>query len=49
MDRDYETNDVSGLMALSVANASEVERNRGKMGLLNYMGDKLLWLAHKGE
>lgn len=47
MDHLYETDDLSGLMAIIVENASYVEDNRGMMSTINFVGDKLLWLAHK--
>jgi cyclopropane-fatty-acyl-phospholipid synthase len=49
MDGDYEVDDLGGLMAVMTANAVDVEESRGKMGLLNWLGDRLLYLAHRAR
>ncbi|KAG1678525.1 hypothetical protein FOA52_014559 [Chlamydomonas sp. UWO 241] len=47
MERDFETNELGGLMAVLLANVEQTEINRSKLGVLNWLGDKLLWLAHQ--
>ncbi|GAX82389.1 hypothetical protein CEUSTIGMA_g9817.t1 [Chlamydomonas eustigma] len=49
MERDFETDSIGGLMSVILANAEATEVHRGKMGFLNWVGDKLLWLAHLGR
>lgn len=49
MDGDYEVNSLGGLLAIATANARNIEGNRGKMGVLNWLGDRMLHLAHLGR
>jgi len=46
MDGDIVCKDPGAFMAVIVANAKESEEARGSLGLLNYLGDKLLYYAH---
>jgi len=46
MDRDFEADDLGALIAVIVANAEATESNRGALGLLNWLGDRLLYVAH---
>lgn len=38
--------DIGGLMAVIVLNANSSEEARGSLGILNWIGDRLLYLAH---
>lgn len=44
--QDFEADDIGGLMAVIVANARNSEDARGSLGVLNWVGDRLLYLAH---
>ena len=41
--------DLGALLAVLTANAGNIQSNRGKLGLLNWVGDKLLLLSHLGR
>jgi hypothetical protein len=44
--QDFETDNLGGFMALIVSNAYNTEDARGSLGLLNWLGDRVLHLAH---
>ncbi len=44
--QDFEVDDLGGLMSVVVTNAYGTEEARGSLGLLNWLGDRLLHLAH---
>jgi hypothetical protein len=44
--QDFETDNLGGLMSVIVANAYNTEEARGSLGLLNWLGDKVLHMAH---
>ncbi len=46
MDGDFTVDNLGALLALVVANARELEGKRGLMGIANWVGDRLLNLAH---
>lgn len=46
MDGSIVCKDPGALMAVLVANARDAEQSRGSLGLLNWVGDKLLLLTH---
>eukprot|EP01025_Chloroclados_australasicus_P005212 TRINITY_DN11504_c0_g2_i5.p1 TRINITY_DN11504_c0_g2~~TRINITY_DN11504_c0_g2_i5.p1 ORF type:complete len:1114 (+),score=82.38 TRINITY_DN11504_c0_g2_i5:37-3378(+) len=46
MQEYFEVDDIGGFMAVMVANAIQIEQNRSKMGLLNWLVAKFLYLAH---
>lgn len=46
MDGDWE-GDVGALMAVLLANVEATEQQRGYLGPLNWLGEKLLWRAHQ--
>ncbi|CAD7695206.1 unnamed protein product [Ostreobium quekettii] len=46
MDGDFEVDDIGGLLAIAVANAANMQNKRGALGFFNWMGDRLLHLAH---
>lgn len=43
---DYEVDDLGAYLALLVANAPHFQQSRGLLGPLNWLGDRLLHLAH---
>lgn len=47
--QDFEADDLGGLLAVVVANAAGSEEVRGRLGPLNWLGDRLLYLAHKAR
>jgi hypothetical protein len=49
MDGDFEVDSLGGLLALATVNIGRIEGNRGAMGLMNWVGDKLLYLAHRAR
>ena len=42
----WQVADLGGLLAVATANAGHIQESRGALGLLNWVGDKLLLLAH---
>lgn len=44
--QDFEVDNIGGLMAVIVMNAGSSEEARGSLGILNWIGDRLLYLAH---
>ncbi|GFR51020.1 hypothetical protein Agub_g13347 [Astrephomene gubernaculifera] len=46
MAGDFEADSLGALMAVLLANAVAAESERGHMGLLNWLGERLLFLAH---
>ncbi|KAL4447595.1 hypothetical protein ABPG75_004814 [Micractinium tetrahymenae] len=46
MDGDYEVDDLGGLLAVATANANNIEESRGLLGVFNWLGDRLLAMAH---
>lgn len=40
---------MGGLLAVAVANAASIEDRRGLMGMLNWIGDRLLYVSHLGR
>lgn len=38
--------DIGALLAVGTVNAPQIQASRGGLGVLNYLGDKLLLLAH---
>jgi cyclopropane-fatty-acyl-phospholipid synthase len=46
MDGDIECSDPGALMAVIVENARDAEASRGALGVLNWIGDRLLLMAH---
>lgn len=46
MDGDYMVDDVAALMALMVANARNLEGQKGLLGVANWINDKMLVAAH---
>ncbi|KAK9804082.1 hypothetical protein WJX73_004574 [Symbiochloris irregularis] len=46
MDANYEVDDLGQLLALATANAHQIQASRGGLGVLNWVGDRLLLLAH---
>lgn len=46
MAGDFEVDSLGGLWAVITANAVEAQEQRGRMGVLNWVGDRLLYLAH---
>ncbi|KAF5839621.1 cyclopropane fatty acid synthase [Dunaliella salina] len=46
MDKDFEVDSIGGMMAVIVLNAHNSEQARGSLGILNWIGDRLLYLAH---
>ncbi len=46
MDGDYEVDNFGGLLAVAVVNANNIEDGRGLLGIANWLGDRLLYLAH---
>jgi len=46
MDGDFLVDDLGGLLAVVVANARALEDKRGRMGMFNWLGERLLHLAH---
>ncbi|MEW5297105.1 MAG: hypothetical protein WDW36_000333 [Sanguina aurantia] len=49
MDQDYEADDLAAFLAIITANACNFEAQRSKLGVLNWVGSKLLLLAHLGR
>lgn len=47
MDGDFEVDDLGALMAILARNASQMHSNQGALGLLNWIGDRLLYVKHK--
>jgi hypothetical protein len=47
MDGDYECDSWGGFLAVAVANANSIEAGRGLLGVFNWLGDRLLYLAHQ--
>ena len=43
---DAQVRDLGTLMAVLTANAGVIESRRGALGLLNWVGDRLLLLSH---
>ncbi|KAK9864126.1 hypothetical protein WJX84_007458 [Apatococcus fuscideae] len=46
MHGDFEVNDLGALLALLTANLVNIQASRGSLGVLNWIGDGLLRLAH---
>lgn len=46
MARDFDVDNPSALLSIITVNASGIQASRGLMGVLNYIGDKVLYLAH---
>ncbi|GLI66534.1 hypothetical protein VaNZ11_010410 [Volvox africanus] len=46
MAGDFEADSLGGFMAVVVANAVKAETERGHLGLLNWLGERLLYLSH---
>ncbi|GLC46603.1 hypothetical protein PLESTB_001222700 [Pleodorina starrii] len=46
MAGDFEADSLGGFMAVVVANAVKAETERGHLGLLNWLGERLLLLSH---
>jgi cyclopropane-fatty-acyl-phospholipid synthase len=46
MHRDFSVDDLGAFMAVMTANAYAIEGNRGILGALNWVGDRLLYVAH---
>lgn len=46
MHGDIDVDDVGAFMAILTANAYSIEGNRGILGAFNWLGDRLLYLAH---
>ena len=44
--QDFEVDSIGGLTAVIVMNANSSEQARGSLGILNWVGDRLLYLAH---
>lgn len=44
--QDFEVDSIGGMMAVIVQNARNSEQARGSLGILNWIGDRLLYLAH---
>jgi len=44
--QDFEVDSLGGLMSVIVLNANSSEEARGSLGILNWVGDRLLYLAH---
>lgn len=49
MDGDFEAEDMGALMAVVTANATNIQGSRGALGLLNWLGDRALYLAHRAR
>lgn len=49
MDGDYECDDIGAFLAVVTANARHLEGKRGALGVLNWLGDWMLHLAHIGK
>lgn len=43
----FDSDNLPGLLTLLCINAHELEANRGALGLLNYIGDRMLYYAHQ--
>ena len=41
-----QASDLGVLMELVACNARSIQTGRGALGVLNWVGDRLLWLAH---
>ncbi|KAJ9507276.1 hypothetical protein QJQ45_006251 [Haematococcus lacustris] len=46
MDKDFEADNLGGFMAVILANAHSTEASRSSLGWLNWVGDRMLYLAH---
>ena len=46
MHRDFTVDDLGAFMAVMTANAYDIEGNRSVLGALNWLGDRLLYVAH---
>lgn len=46
MDGDFLVNDLAGFMAVMVANARNLEGQKGLLGVANWINDKMLAAAH---
>ncbi|KXZ44875.1 hypothetical protein GPECTOR_61g828 [Gonium pectorale] len=46
MDGDFEVDSLGGFMGVVTANAVRAEEERGHLGLLNWLGERLLYLSH---
>jgi cyclopropane-fatty-acyl-phospholipid synthase len=46
MHNDFSVDNLGAFMAVITANAFAIEGNRGVLGVFNWIGDKLLYLAH---
>ncbi len=46
VSQDFECDDVAALMSVIVQNAYQTEEVRGNLGVLNWIGDRLLYMAH---
>ena len=46
MQNDYSVDNLGAFMAVITANAHGIESNRGVLGVFNWIGDRLLYLAH---
>ncbi|GFH08373.1 amino_oxidase domain-containing protein, partial [Haematococcus lacustris] len=46
MDKDFEAGNLGGFMAVILANAHSTEASRSSLGWLNWVGDRMLYLAH---
>ena len=42
----FQVDDIGALLAVATANANTIQASRGALGVLNWVGDKLLLLAH---
>ena len=49
MDGDYEVDNLGALLAVATANAYNIQDKRGMLGVFNWIGDKMLHLAHMGR
>lgn len=47
MDGDFEVDNLGALMAILARNVSQLHGNQGALGLLNWIGEKVLYIKHK--
>lgn len=46
MDGDFEVDDIGGLLAVVVSNAVQLQQQRGALGIVNWVGARMLHWAH---
>ena len=49
MNGEFDSPDLVALMTVLALNARHIQANRSKLGLLNWLGDKLAYVAHLGR